>query len=67
MLYLSRNKIHYMNIKTLIEKIVGLNKPKSDEPSFLEQKPNIKTTYPNAQVNFNEWAQNLHVSQLYQR
>jgi hypothetical protein len=42
-------------------------KSKNNEPSFIEQKPNIRTTYPNSHMGFNEWAQNLKVSQLYQR
>jgi hypothetical protein len=53
-------------ISNWLELIFGL-KSKDNGISFIEQKPNIRTTYPNSHVGFNEWAQNLRVSQLYQR
>ena len=53
-------------IENLIKKWMGFV-PKRDIPSIFEQKVNIKTTRPEQQLNFNDWAQTLHVSQLYQK
>lgn len=53
-------------IKNYLNHLFGM-KPKNDGPSIIEQKPNIRTIYPNSHIGFNEWAQNLKVSQMYQR
>lgn len=53
-------------ISNWLELIFGL-KSKDNGISFIEQKPNIRTTYPSSYIGFNEWVQNLKVSQLYQR
>lgn len=53
-------------IKNYLNHLFGM-KPKNDGPSIIEQKPNIRTIYPNSHMGFNEWAQNLKVSQMYQR
>jgi hypothetical protein len=53
-------------IENLIKKWMGFI-PKRNVPSIFEQKVNIKTTMPEQQLNFNDWAQILHVSQLYRK
>ena len=67
-LYLIGKKLKVMRklIKNRLESFLGL-KTKNNGPSFIEQKPNIRTILPDSNVEFNEWAQNLRVSQLYQR
>ncbi len=53
-------------IENQIKKWMGFI-PKRDIPSIFEQKVNIKTILPEQRLNFNDWAQIMRVSQLYQK
>jgi len=49
-------------MKLKIKNLLGFNlQNKNTESTFLKKEIKFKTTYPDRQLNFNDWAQNIYL------